>query len=780
MAEYLGEALLTLRTDDQGLDRGIDNAEGKARRLGSTFDRTTEQGLQTARAMGSVEQASDGAAAAMGREAAAAQATVPALRNHGQAVDHLARASRNAAMQQKLLLFQLNDIGVSLASGMNPLLVMVQQGSQISQIYGPGEGGVGRAFKETGNMLGNLVKRFPLVTAAVVAGSAAIGGMTYEINKASAETVTFGDVALATWQVIADGLSTILKPIVDAVAPWFQAAWDMVVSGVKWAGNLIINSFRACFEDVKFVWANFPDIMAAAVTGAVNLVIDGINMMVKAGVAGVNTLIKGINSAVSAVGGEKALEFFGFSGAIPELTAPQIGRFANPAAGRLSKAAEGRNSRVADIMNDDPLGQFFDAVGDRARQNARNRNKKDEKGKRDAPERAKADDKAEDRFQQELNTILLQTIAARRNLATTIEERFRLERQALDITAAQAREAVRNNDKYSAEQKAKLLAQLDIKETLERELLSRKEKEEVAREELLIAQSSTQNERDLLERQLRLATTRNERRRIEMQLLDYAYRTERAELQAVIASEQSSEHQKKIAEARLRILDQLKAGDRADINQQYESPLERYRREVGDVGRNINDSLEEVQVSGLQALNDGLVDVIMGAKSMGQVFKEVAKQIIADLLRIAIQQLVVKSILNAMGGGGDSSASTAASSIGSGIGSFFKLFAGGFATGGVIPTGMFGVVGERGPEPVISTPRGALVRPNSTLSSGAFRPAGGNVTIPISIDATGADPAAIGRVQSQIDKLRSELPGTIVKTMQDAGDRRIVSARNWR
>lgn len=774
MAEYLGEALLTLRTDDQGLDRGIDNAEGKARRLGSTFDRTTEQGLQTARAMGSVEQASDGAAAAMGREAAAAQSTVPALRNHGQAVDHLAKASRNAAMQQKLLLFQLNDIGVSLASGMNPLLVMVQQGSQISQIYGPGEGGIGRAFKETGSMLGRLVTRFPVLTAAVAAGSLAVAGMTYEINKASAETVTFGDVALATWQVIADGLANVLKPVVDAVAPWFQAAWDMIVAGVKWTGNLIINSFRACFEDVKFVWANFPDIMAAAVTGAVNLVIDGINMMVKAGVAGVNTLIKGINSAVAAVGGEKALEFFGFSGAIPELSAPQIGRFANPAAGRLGKAAEGRNGRIADIMNDDPLGQFFDAVTDRAIQNARNRKKKDDKGKKDTPERAKPDDKTEERFQQELNTILLQTISARRNLATTIAERYRLERQALDITAAQAREEVRNNDKYNAEQKAKLLAQLDIKESLERELLARKEAEEIAREALQIAQASIQNERDLGDRSLRLARTRAERRAIELRLLDLAYQQERAELEATIASKAASEAQKKIAEARLRILDQLQAGDRAGVEQQYESPLERYRREVGDVGRNINDSLEEVQVSGLQALNDGLVDVIMGAKSMGQVFKEVAKQIIADLLRIAIQQLVVKSILSAMGGGGDMGGG------GMGGGGFGGLFKGFFAHGGAIPTGSFGIVGERGPEPVIATPRGALVRPNSTLSSGSFRGGASNVNISIPIDATGADPAALGRVQSQIDKLRSELPSTIVRTMQDAGDRRIVSARNWR
>lgn len=109
-----------------------------------------------------------------------------------------------------------------------------------------------------------------------------------------------------------------------------------------------------------------------------------------------------------------------------------------------------------------------------------------------------------------------------------------------------------------------------------------------------------------------------------------------------------------------------------------------------------------------------------------------------------------------------------------------SLFAGGFWTGGNIPTGSFGIVGERGPEPVIATPRGALVRPNSSLSSDAFRPAGANVSMPITIDATGADAAGLARVEASIDRLRAEMPATIVRTVQDAGDRRIIRAGGWR
>lgn len=46
-----------------------------------------------------------------------------------------------------------------------------------------------------------------------------------------------------------------------------------------------------------------------------------------------------------------------------------------------------------------------------------------------------------------------------------------------------------------------------------------------------------------------------------------------------------------------------------------------------------------------------------------------------------------------------------------------SLFSGFYAKGGLIPNGTFGIVGERGPEPVIGTPQGAKVLPNSSLRS---------------------------------------------------------------
>lgn len=47
-----------------------------------------------------------------------------------------------------------------------------------------------------------------------------------------------------------------------------------------------------------------------------------------------------------------------------------------------------------------------------------------------------------------------------------------------------------------------------------------------------------------------------------------------------------------------------------------------------------------------------------------------------------------------------------------------------------------------------------------------------SVSVPIHIDATGADAAGLARVERQLNRMREELPGTIVKTVQSAQGRR--------
>ena len=142
-----------------------------------------------------------------------------------------------------------------------------------------------------------------------------------------------------------------------------------------------------------------------------------------------------------------------------------------------------------------------------------------------------------------------------------------------------------------------------------------------------------------------------------------------------------------------------------------------------------------------------------------------------DTLTNALTNLL-GNLFNSGSGGGD-----IFSSIGSAISQFF---AGWFSTGGKIPDGKFGIVGEKGPELAFAVPGGMGIRPNSALSSMQMRPSGHNINMPISINAPGADAAALERVRASLDQLRTELPSTIVQTVQDAGDRRLINSGGWR
>lgn len=304
--------------------------------------------------------------AAIGRERRAALASIAALKGQGGALRQMGDNSRFAAFQSRNLLFQLNDIGVSLAGGMSPMTVLVQQGGQIAQMYA-GQGGVNAALRQTAGLIGGVITRFPLLTAAIALGTAALAGMTHEINAMGGTTVSFGDTALAVWQAVGDGLRSILKPAVDAVAPWFSAAWNAVVAGVKVAGNAIINGFRAAFVAVGAVWSGLPTMIGEAVTAAANAVVAGTEAMINAVIDRINRFVAGLNEALSALPawatGGAALQI----GTLGNVT---LGRVGNPYAGTAEDSASRVRGQISAIMADDPLGGLFDSIRQRATANA--------------------------------------------------------------------------------------------------------------------------------------------------------------------------------------------------------------------------------------------------------------------------------------------------------------------------------------------------------------------------------------------------------------------------
>ena len=243
----------------------------------------------------------------------------------------------------------------------------------------------------------------------------------------------------------------------------------------------------------------------------------------------------------------------------------------------------------------------------------------------------------------------------------------------------------------------------------------------LADEQIERAREMARMEIDALDAQRGLAESLDERRALDFAALAISQEIERALLEQAIAQGQIAD----AARARA-LLEQRQAAEREETKRRNESPLERYIDEINKTEEEINEEFERIQVRGLESLNDGLVDAIMGAKSLGEVFHDVANQIIADLLRIAIQQLVIKPLLEALGGGDGG---------GGGLGGFFAGLFGGRASGGHTVGGrMYRVTDGEG-----------FMAPGSgkIIPLGRMRQAGGGgVTLQqtVNVDARGVNP----------------------------------------
>jgi len=128
-------------------------------------------------------------------------------------------------------------------------------------------------------------------------------------------------------------------------------------------------------------------------------------------------------------------------------------------------------------------------------------------------------------------------------------------------------------------------------------------------------------------------------------------------------------------------------------------------KKLKEKGNEVQEGLGNAAVRGVKSLEDALVDVTMGAASAKDAFKNMARSIISDLIRIQIQQTITKPLAAAMGGG------NFLSTIGS------ALFGGGKAIGGSVRANTPYMVGERGAEMFVPNSSGSIV-PNNKLGGG--------------------------------------------------------------
>ena len=318
------------------------------------------------------------------------------------------------------------------------------------------------------------------------------------------------------------------------------------------------------------------------------------------------------------------------------------------------------------------------------------------KAAREAEQAAKRTLAQQERTDQLLGRADDDLLAARSDLVVEAEARLVAEIQAIDhARAARAKEldyAVKQGDLTAAQAKQVAAAEETVR--LQEAANARaKRDDEVARELTLKQLASIDVEADLLGLTAGLARTAAERRDAELRLLDLAEQRERIELDAIIASAQSKDVDKEIARRKLTGLDATGEARRELARRDTAGPLERYVADTPKSIDEVNESMQRMATQGLDALASGLTDAALRAQSLGDVARNVFRQIASDLIASVVRKNITGPIAAFLG-------------------SKIPGFAGGtnFAPGGPA------LVGENGPE-LVNLPRGAQVVPNDILRS---------------------------------------------------------------
>lgn len=214
---------------------------------------------------------------------------------------------------------QFADIGVTAAMGMNPLMILIQQGPQIADAFAMAKTqGLGFTAVLRG-MWAALVPFLPiLIGIAAVVGTVAAGfalldrqlrksypkditeglNLTEEqLDRVKSKTVTFGDTVAATFTVL--GRRIMESPVGDGIR-WIGELFSDVMDWItKTAFNGITNViafFIAAYKTIVANWKNLPAALGAILISAANGIITVVEGIVNGSITLLNKLISSANN----------------------------------------------------------------------------------------------------------------------------------------------------------------------------------------------------------------------------------------------------------------------------------------------------------------------------------------------------------------------------------------------------------------------------------------------------------------------------------------------------
>lgn len=281
--------------------------------------------------------------------------------------------------QRRNLISQLNDIGVGLASGQKPFTVAIQQGSQLATIWGPDEGGLGRAFKETGALASQAATKLAPLGAAAIAGGVMFEGWTRQIQRSGHEAVSFTDVVIGAWELLLAESKSILSDQFGGLWDDFLAKMDEVVANTNREINAIVGAFVAAARIVPTLWSEVPAAVGDYAIETANIVIASIEEMI-------NTAVRLINDFAAKAGSGLGLD-------VGKLAEVNLGDLKNPFQGAGQRLGKDLKGAIGDAFSTDYVGGLVSDIGKQAQKvHDRPSDKEAKAAERAAAQRQKAVD----------------------------------------------------------------------------------------------------------------------------------------------------------------------------------------------------------------------------------------------------------------------------------------------------------------------------------------------------------------------------------------------------
>ena len=184
-------------------------------------------------------------AASTANAGAKSQAAGAGLGGAGTAATKAGTQFKGAASHTANLAAQFNDIGVQLAAGQSPLILAVQQGTQINQVLAQ-MGQRGGALKSLRAAFASIVSPVSLLTIGLIAGGAALAQWGIRALSAGRETRTMADIiddagdSFSAYQSAVDDATSSMEDLEDrfgtgakAIRPFLEGVRELQLAIVQ-------------------------------------------------------------------------------------------------------------------------------------------------------------------------------------------------------------------------------------------------------------------------------------------------------------------------------------------------------------------------------------------------------------------------------------------------------------------------------------------------------------------------------------------------------------------